>query len=150
MGPYLNKYEKLTLCFFMGFYGYLEQLLEENHEKVRPYFKRIRTMQTYCQNIVRGMTDKIDLVQTELVRQQIGRQTLVIEPDEKVKNLKELVVLEVATVERMMRSAYGECFMCDKVMKAARDCDLRRALLDAGMPTQDNGKGVCPFKHGML
>lgn len=38
---------------------------------------------------------------------------------------------------------------CEKTMRDARECPLRKNLLAAGAEAYDNGKGTCPFKRGL-
>jgi hypothetical protein len=73
---------------------------------------------------------------------------LVTKDDMRAK--KAYTVVETKTLSELANTAFGECFMCSKKQQEARDCPLKRTLLEIGAVASNDIKGVCPFKHGML
>lgn len=146
---YVNRYAKDVVTVLSGFAGYIELLLSENHKCVQPYTKRLKTAQTYCATIIDGILRDVDETQRNMLAKQAKHATVLLVPDEQAKRTPGLCVIDANTVNQLINSAFSECFLCEKTMRAERECPLRKNLLAAGAEVYDNGKGVCPFKRGL-
>lgn len=148
---YLNNKRKSALCLICGFRGQLEAILEENKDdkKMKPFFPRIKTMITYCNTFRDALLVGLPQEQVNMIARQFDNTRLAIMPQELYKRQKDVSVVDSAVLNRLVNSAFGECFLCEKNGKEARNCQLRSDLLSAGAMVVDNGKGVCPFKRGL-
>lgn len=146
---YVNRYAKDVVTVLSGFAGYIELLLSENHKCVQPYTKRLKTAQTYCATIIDGILRDVDETQRNMLAKQAKHATVLLVPDEQAKRTPGLCVIDANTVNQLINAAFSECFLCEKTMRAERECPLRKNLLAAGAEVYDNGKGVCPFKRGL-
>lgn len=146
---YVNRYTKDVVTVLSGFAGYIELLLSENHKCVQPYTKRLKTAQTYCATIIDGILRDVDETQRNMLAKQAKHTTVLLVPDEQAKRTPGLCVIDANTVNQLINAAFSECFLCEKTMRAERECPLRKNPLAAGAEVYDNGKGVCPFKRGL-
>lgn len=146
---YVNRYTKDVVIVLSGFAGYIDLLLSENNKCVQPYTKRLKTAQTYCATIIDGILHDVDETQRNMLAKQAQHTTVLLVPDEQAKRTPELCVIDMNTVNQLINSAFGECFLCEKTVRDARECLLRKNLLAAGAEAYDNGKGTCPFKRGL-
>ena len=146
---YLNRYTKDVVTVLSGFAGYLDTLLEENQRCIQAHTKRMKTMRTYCKTIIDDILEDIDADQREMLAKQAKRTTILLVPDEQAKRTPGLCVIDANAVNQLINSAFSECFLCEKTMRDARECPLRKNLLAAGAEAYDNGKGECPFKRGL-
>ena len=146
---YVNRYTKDVVIVLSGFAGYIDLLLSENNKCVQPYTKRLKTAQTYCATIIDGILHDVDETQRNMLAKQAQHTTVLLVQDDQAKRTPELCVIDMNTVNQLINSAFGECFLCEKTMRDARECPLRKNLLAAGAEAYDNGKGTCPFKRGL-
>lgn len=146
---YVNRYTKDVVIVLSGFAGYIDLLLSENNKCVQSYTKRLKTAQTYCATIIDGILHDVDETQRNMLAKQAQHTTVLLVPDEQAKRTPELCVIDMNTVIQLINSAFGECFLCEKTMRDARECPLQKNLLAAGAEAYDNGKGTCPFKRGL-
>lgn len=148
---YLNNKRKSALCLICGFRGQLEAILEENKDdkEMKPYFSRIKTMITYCNTFRDGLLEGMCQEHVDLIARQFNNTRIAIMPEAVYKRRPNISVVDTAVLNRLVNSAFGECFLCQKEKQEARKCQLRSDLLSAGAEVIDNGKGVCPFKRGL-
>ena len=146
---YLNKRQKEVYINFDVFADYLQLLLEENSECIRPYRTRIKTMVSYIKTITNGLEEHLDESHRRFLHNQTHNCRLIVVPREDMRLKKTLTVIETKVLQEFASSAFNQCFLCEKEKQDARDCQLRRTLLEVGAVVKDNGKGVCPFKQGL-
>lgn len=147
---YLNKATKEIIINLVGFSEYMLLLIEKDTQVVVPYHKKLKTAATYLRNITGDMTKDLEPRQVRFLKNQNDHSRIALVPDSDLvlKHKKTVVPLEI--LSRLVNSAWGECLFCPKKGKEARECQLRADLFECGAIVQDNGKGECPFKSGML
>lgn len=109
---YVNRYTKDVVIVLSGFAGYIDLLLSENNKCVQPYTKRLKTAQTYCATIIDGILHDVDETQRNMLAKQAQHTTVLLVPDEQAKRTPELCVIDMNTVNQLINSAFGECFLC--------------------------------------
>ena len=146
---YVNRYQKDVVSVISGFAQYMDTLLADNNRCVQAHTKRLKTMRTFCEIIINDILNDIDKDQRNMLAKQAQHTTVLLVPDEQAKRTPGLCVIDANTVNQLINAAFSECFLCEKTMRAERECPLRKNLLAAGAEVYDNGKGVCPFKRGL-
>lgn len=147
---YLNKALKEMVINLSGLQAYLNLMMEDHPGYTKPHIKKIKTMVTYLEHIIHDFLKDLDVHQIKYLANQCNNCNLILVPNNDPKMKKLYTVVETQVLQELVNTAFSECFLCDKCGKEARECKLRKNLLEVGAMAHENGKGQCPFKHGQL
>lgn len=147
---YLNKEAKQAVLNMAGFAAWIDESLKKNGKMMGPYAKKMRTAATYLRNTAHELVKDLNREQLRFLKNQSENCVMVLVTKDDMRAKKAYTVVETKTLSELANTAFGECFMCGKKPQEARDCPLKRTLLEIGAVASNDIKGVCPFKHGML
>ena len=147
---YLNKEMKQAVLNMAGFAEWVDVTLKKDAKMLWPYAKKMRTVSTYLKNTAQELVKDLNRDQLRFLKNQSENCVMVLVTKDDMRAKKAYTVVETKTLTELANTAFGECFMCGKKPQEARNCPLKRTLLEIGAVASNDIKGVCPFKHGML
>ena len=145
---YLNKALKDMIITLTGLKVYVEDILEKHPGYTGPYAQKLKTIRTYIDHMVADFLKPLDVSQVKFLANQCSHShvTLVANTDPKLN--KAYTVVETQVLAELVNTAFSECFLCEKCGKEARECKLKKNLLEVGATARDNPKTECPFRRG--
>ena len=145
---YLNKALKEMVITLTGLKVYVELILKDHPKYTTPYAKKLKTIHTYLDNMVCDFLKPLDPSQVKYLANQCTHSRVTLLPDTDDRTKKLYTVVETSVLAELVNTAFSECFLCEKCGKEARECKLKKNLLEVGAVARDNPKGECPFRRG--
>lgn len=145
--PYANKATKETLLCLSGAKGFCETLLKQdsyfrNRQKAEKY---IKIASENLQNAINEMCVGLDEHQMRGIIRFGDGVTLTVTPCSNPSLDKEDYIVSDESMRTILQGVACECTFCELSGKEARDCKIRKALLES-LVIPKNYEGDCPYK----
>lgn len=145
--PYANKATKEMLLCLSGSKGFCEALLREgsNYRNKESADKYLRIASENLQLAINEMCAGLDASQLKGIVRFGDGITLAVTPKASPYLEKEDYIVSNEAMRTFLQSATSDCTFCTKDGKEAKNCEIRKALLESlVIPRHEDGD--CPYK----
>ncbi len=145
--PYANKATKETLLCLSGSKGFCETLLKEDsfYRNKKNAEKYLRIVYDNLQLAINEMCVGLDESQLRGILRFADGITLTVTPKSSPSLDQEDYIISKDALKLFLQSPTSDCAFCELTGKEARDCKIRKALLESlVIPRAEEGD--CPYK----
>ena len=141
---YFNRASREVFIMFSGFGGLCEKLIDINPVYLRPMMRNLKMARAYINKVVTGFMEDLDKDQRDAALRYANDTELSLVPKASPKAGRDYYYVPAEVMERLVQGNLMGCATCLLDGKEAKACQLRRDLLQAGIPAESARE--CPFR----